>query len=52
VTACDPASADSGDLDAAVATNTAGEVGVVFGGYTGFSPDECVSPAEGALDAF
>ena len=32
--------------DAAVATNPSGDAGVEFGGFTGFSPEECVGPAE------
>lgn len=41
---------EAGAIDSAVATNSSGDVGVEFGGYTGFSPDECVDPAESDLN--
>jgi hypothetical protein len=47
---------EAGAIDSAVATNSAGDGGVEFGGrgvlgsYTGFSPDECVGPAEADLN--
>jgi hypothetical protein len=47
----DQARSAAGGLDAAVATNSDGTAGVAFGGYTGFSPDECVPAAEQALDS-
>ena len=42
--------ADAGAVDAAVATNSAGDAGVEFGGETGPPPDECVGPAEADLN--
>jgi hypothetical protein len=40
----------AGAVDAAVATNPAGDAGVEFGGETGPPPEDCVGPAEADLN--
>jgi len=41
----------AGDLPTALAVNSSGDAGVIFAGYGTFSQDQCVAPAESALNS-